>query len=147
MRQTQWTLNSLGLYSGNECLICNEIICGWRIKKLFTPKLIRHFFKNISHELRKARSKTRQNMKFLKIFVIFCSIHFCIPIILDRFKACTCQSSGKSLKWLYCYVKTYKKKISTLNSSIEKIRKLDDDFKVFIWYFWVLNKSGNWKIS
>lgn len=54
---------------------------------------------------------------------------------IHRFRSCGCKSSEKSLKMLKCYVKTYGKKLSTLNGSIEKIRKLGDDFMVKIFNF------------
>lgn len=56
-------------------------------------------------------------------------MNFAIPEVVDKIRSCKCQSSGKSLNYLFCYVKTFKK-VSTMNIGINKLRKFGMDFKV-----------------
>lgn len=49
---------------------------------------------------------------------------------LFRFKTIKCISSGKTLNHSFCFIKTFEKKLFTINIGLVKVRKLKDDFKV-----------------
>lgn len=65
-------------------------------------------------------------MKLTKILWIFIGL---VPIahleFIYRFKQIQCAASGKSAKFLFCYPRTYDRKIFTLNIGIELLRSMD----------------------
>lgn len=62
------------------------------------------------------------------ILILFYEIDSTISIY--RFKSISCNSSGKTFKFLFCYVKTYEKKTFTVNVALNKTRVLNDDYLV-----------------
>lgn len=65
-------------------------------------------------------------IKLTKILWILIGL---VPIaqleFIYRFKQIQCAASGKSVKFLFCYPRTYDRKIFTLNIGIELLRSMD----------------------
>lgn len=51
-------------------------------------------------------------------------------VVIYRFRTAKCSSSEKSIQFNFCYVKTYQKKLFTLNVSVNKTRIFGEDFVV-----------------
>lgn len=61
--------------------------------------------------------------------ILLMSFHISDEFVMYRFKRIYCSSSGIYVKVLFCYVKSYPKRISTMNIGIEVV-KTSNDLKV-----------------
>lgn len=63
-----------------------------------------------------------------KLFLLILITFELESAIIYRFRSLKCSSSEKTVKFLFCYVKTYNKNFFTINVSVNKTRILGHDF-------------------
>lgn len=74
------------------------------------------------------------------LFLKFCEFKFDVIV---RFRTFNCFSSGKTIDFISCYIKSFDRgRISTINAIFNKTRKVGDDFLVDIVFYKARDQGG-----
>lgn len=83
------------------------------------------------------------------LFLLIFTVHLTNQATIIRFRTVHCESSGKSLKVIFCFIKTFSRKIFTLNIGLEAVRNMTSimvNFDLFILFSSVNSLLGKFHL-